>query len=291
MRFSEIHVTPPRGFVDKTPYFFTADEPNPLLQERLTFSYDVIPVGIRDLQSLVAYRIDQLKEVTPGEVVISEDTTVQLDRYAGRAFLVEQRSGDHSIRTHCVMAFGAQSEYIQLTYSTPLSSVESSVRFRLIYKSVRFGEGQTDPSPKGFKRRSAGIATLDVPSELRPPSQLRFVRADLGDTIEMNVLWPDTPDTAASMSSLVTQDGALAESLRQNPADTIVVQGGSAELVSYVLTRRRFDETEETVVWRARIRFATGTVVSVMMRLRNDERFVEHNNGFLAVLRQVREQS
>lgn len=262
MSLSEVRFSLPPGVTDQTVYAFVFGEEDTPEREKLTFDCGAIPDGVRDLDGLVQYRLGSLR--VPGQVSVNivEDVASQFGLTPARLLNIELSSASAAIRRLCLLAIPSAQMYVQLTYAAP--DIRDAVsRLDRIARSAQAADLKVGPADPGFVRRSIGMATIEVPSNLKPPSQYVFDLPDSLSTMEMTVWWPGDPEPPRRLAQLVSDDAALAERVSAATPESTQSRGGYARFVRYTLAKKLFDDVEWLAVWRARIRLIGGAIASV----------------------------
>ena len=279
----------PPGVADQTAYSFVYGKEEAKEREDLVFDHGAIPDGVRDLDGLVQYRLKQLKGVSRGDVNIVENVASQFGSTPARRLDIELKSGSAAIRTLCLLAIPSERVYVQLTYTAPPSVRDAAGRLDHVARSAGAADGKVGSTTPGFDRRSVGMATIEVPSNLRPPSDYAFELPDNATTMEMSVWRPGDPGFPKPLEVLASEDAAVAERVSAVKPEPIQSQGGEAHFVRYTLAKKRFGGVKEFAVWRARIELGRGAIASVSARS------AEPSNdrvdaAFLAFVQSVREE-
>jgi len=152
--------------------------------------------------------------------------------------------------------------YVQLSYAAP-GIRDVAARLDRIARSAAPPDREAVPADPGFIRRSIGVATIEVPEELNPPSVYSFEFPANGVTMQMNVWRPGDPVAPKSLLEQISADTASATLVAPPTPESIQTRGGGGQIVSYTLVTKLIDGVEETAVWRARILLRSGAVASV----------------------------
>jgi hypothetical protein len=289
MSSPEIRFSLSEGMTDNTIYSFASETRDFAMQEELMVGHDRLPDGVRDVDSLVKNRLGEMRAVAPGEMKVTEDAPVRLGSLPARRLDLLASAEGHSIRTLDLFAVLPDRTYMQLSYHVRLRDGQAAGRLDHIASSLRAADQAAEAAAPGFARRQAGAFTLDVPLNLRPPSDYIFLFPGGQGRMEMRVWRPGDPNPPAQISTLMAQDAAAAEHIDSEPAEAIQSQGAAGQIERYTLSKKRLDDIRKTVVSRARIRFPSGTVASLTARC--DERFgAQVDSQFAQFVHSLREE-
>jgi len=264
--FPEIHFSLPERVADTTVYSFVAEGKDFRLQEDLMFGRDRLPDGVRDLDGLVKNRLEEFRAVTPGPIQVVEDVPARFGPAVARRLDVREQFDGKPMRTLYLFAALSDGTYLQLTYKVPPSDKEAVLRIEYIAGSVRPSGQAAGAARQGFTRRSAGTMSLDVPSQLRPPSRYSFSFPDGPGSMELEVWRLGDPNPPLPLTMLMSRDAALAERGETGTSQTVQLPGGPADVLHYTLATRDLDKVIETAVARARIQFTSGSIALVTAR-------------------------
>jgi hypothetical protein len=289
MSVSEIRFALPEGLTDHTIYVFASDNKDFLQQEDVRVGHDRVPDGVRDLNGLVQNRLGELKAVAPGELKVTEDVPATLGAVPARRLDIVASSQGMSIRTLVLLALLADGTYMQISCKVRLRDAEAIGRLDHIAQSLRSTSQEAGPAAPGFVRRRAGEFSLEVPSNLRPPSDYLFLFPRGQGRVEMQVWRLGDPNLPAPISSLVAQDTAIAERVDSEPAQSLMTAVANIQIVRYTMTEKELDRDVVTAVWRARVQFRSGTVASVTARCGEQFR-AQVDSRFAAFVNSLREE-
>ena len=267
MIFSEIHFSLPEGVTDGTVYSFAADSKDFRLQEDLMFGRDRLPDGVRDLDGLVKNRLDEFRAITPGEIQVAESVPARFGPAAATRVDVREKYDGKPMRTLYLFAVLSDGTYLQLAYKVPPVDSQAVQRLEYIATSVRpAAQPAAGAAREGFTRRSAGTVTMEVPSQLRPPSRYAFSFPNGQGSLEMAVWRLGDANPPVMPATLMARDAAMAERSEPGAEQTVQLPGGPADLLRYSLATRDLDKVVESAVARAKIQFASGTIALVTAR-------------------------
>src|SRR5579862_2510669 len=217
MSISEIRFSLPEGMTDNTVYVFASEQKDFLQQENLMVSHDRIPDGVRDLDGLVRNRLDELKAVAPGDLKVSEDVPSKLGAIPARRLDIMASAEAASMRTLDLLAVMKDGTYMQLAYKVRPRDADAVHRLDYIAGTLSRPGQINAPSAAGFTRRQAGAVSLEIPSDLRPPSDYLFLFPAGQGRLEMHIWRPPEPNPPGTLSDLMAKDAAMAARIDSAP--------------------------------------------------------------------------
>ena len=169
----DLAFTTPPGFTDITGYSFKA----PGEKELCEVTGGALPMGVSDVDRLLAERRGELEDGLPGAIVIEGEGTTTLAGRPARTltFAILDRTG--RFRERWALALDTATSYLQISYSAREDNQFAAERFEHIIASASLAEVALS-APPGYVRRWVGKLWLDIPEHLLPPRTYKFLSQD-----------------------------------------------------------------------------------------------------------------
>jgi hypothetical protein len=253
----------PPGFNDETNYAFKdRDE-----RELLTVIYGRATPTTPTLESVIADRLGDMKDVLGGEMRIEQQSAASLAGVPARraSFTFEDRGT--LFREQWVFAMLREPDYVHIAYVAPANDPQSALKFEHIISSVSPSGASTSPQATGFERRQAGQIWLDVPTTLAFPSVYLIVSPGERVRLTLSVYNPRTSReplrTLDEEIASDTQSGARVSHQREVRINSAA---GSGIAVHYLLSGDDASGVEQQKIIRGRINLENGTILSLSGR-------------------------
>ncbi len=215
------------------------------------FSRARLPKGIRDLEALTRFRIQGLEEATTGSVAVKEKEEVRYGNIPAMRLLVQQSVDAQVIETRSLLAILPDDTYVQIIYKIRENDKDAAVRLDHVASTAFSDQQNTGPAQAGFTRRTVRSASVEVPSNLNPPSDFTFSFSNGQGSFDLT-LSKAGDDSPAQPTADQDNSGS---------PKPLNVAGGSGEISCYNVSKDK-----DNAACRARVRFSSGDVATVVSR-------------------------
>jgi len=236
----------PPGFRDVTGYSFKA----PGGDELCEVGGGPLPVGVRDLDGLVADRRSDLEDGMRDSAIVEGTSQTVLAGLPAKTLTIGILAERARVRERWTLALDTRETYLQISYSSRADDDAAGARARHVVASASFSLPAT-PAPEGYVRRWTGKLWVDIPSHLAPPRSYQFVSADEKTRLDVAFV------TAANEPSIeleIEQDTTLGEEVREQSSTAVASPELTGTLYGYHLTRTEDEILIDELVQRAHLR-------------------------------------
>jgi hypothetical protein len=236
----------PPGFRDVTGYSFKA----PSREELCEVGGGALPVGVSDLDGLVADRRSDLEDGMRDRAIVEGTTATVLAGLPAKTLTIGILDDRARVRERWTFALDTRETYLQISYSSRADNALAEGRALHVVAGASFSLPAT-PAPEGYTRRWTGKLWIDIPSHLAPPRTYQFVSAD--ETTRLEVAFV-TAANEPSIDQEIEQDTTLGEEVREQTSTAITTPELTGTLHSYHLTRTEDEILIDELVQRAHLR-------------------------------------
>lgn len=235
----------PVGFKDITGYSFKSRD----REELCEVGGGPLPLGVSDLDGLVADRRSDLEDGLPGLAIVQATGGAVLAGLPARTLTIGILDDEAPRREQWALALDTRETYLQISYGSRADNDLAEARFLHVVASASFTLPAME-APAGYTRRWTGKLWIDIPSHLEPPRTYQFLSTDETMRLEIAIL----ADTAEpTIDAEIEQDSAHGEEVRDQTSADLGTADLTGTLHAYHLTRTEDDILVDDAVRRAHV--------------------------------------